>query len=113
MERAVLLAGDGDIGPAHLPQDKRAGGGPSFSTAPPGRTDTNGEPAGARARVPPLHVSARLTEAHARDPEAARLLAVLDACDWNQTRAALELGVSRRTLVSRLSAYGLTRKRTR
>ena len=66
-----------------------------------------------RPTMPPLHVSARVTDALARDPEAARLLAVLDACDWNQTKAAVELGVSRRTLVSRLSAYGLTRKRTR
>jgi transcriptional regulator of acetoin/glycerol metabolism len=66
-----------------------------------------------RSTVPPLHVSARMTEALARDPEAAQLLAALDACDWNQSRAALELGISRRTLVSRLSAYGLTRKRTR
>jgi transcriptional regulator of acetoin/glycerol metabolism len=66
-----------------------------------------------RSTKPPLHVSARVTEDLARDPEAARLLAVLDTCDWNQTRAAKELGVSRRTLVSRLSAYGLTRKRGR
>jgi DNA-binding NtrC family response regulator len=57
-------------------------------------------------------VNARVTEALARDPEAARLLEVLDACDWNQARAAVRLGISRRTLVSRLSAYGLTRKRT-
>jgi DNA-binding protein Fis len=38
---------------------------------------------------------------------------VLDECEWNQTKAAAKLGVSRRTLVSRLSAYGLTRKRSR
>jgi transcriptional regulator with PAS, ATPase and Fis domain len=103
MERAVLLAGDGDIGPAQLPQEK-------ISERPPGR-DADGERS--RPTVPPLHVTARVTEALARDPEAARLLAVLDACDWNQTKAAIELGVSRRTLVSRLSAYGLTRKRAR
>jgi two-component system response regulator AtoC len=49
----------------------------------------------------------------ARDPEAAKLLAALDECAWNQTQAAAKLGVSRRTLVSRLTAYGLTRKRKR
>jgi transcriptional regulator with PAS, ATPase and Fis domain len=104
MERAVLLAGEGDIGPAQLPQEQMA-------ERPPTK-EADGERS-RRPTMPPLHVSARVTEALTRDPEAARLLAVLDACDWNQTKAAIELGVSRRTLVSRLSAYGLTRKRTR
>jgi DNA-binding NtrC family response regulator len=134
VERAVLLAADGDIGPAQLPHEKiwgrrlptqapltrRPSEAPrpptippphdvlrSMSTAPPGAGGTR------ISSVPPLHVSARVSEVLARDPEAARLLEVLDACDWNQTRAAVTLGISRRTLVSRLSAYGLTRKRTR
>jgi transcriptional regulator with GAF, ATPase, and Fis domain len=123
VERAVLLAGDGDIGPAQLPQEKMGGRRlptqvpPSSrrpSEAPKRMTDTNPPPSMAtRSTAPPLHVSARVSEVIARDPEAARLLAVLDACDWNQSRAAIELGISRRTLVSRLSAYGLTRKRNR
>jgi transcriptional regulator with PAS, ATPase and Fis domain len=104
MERAVLLAGDGDIGPAQLPQEK--------ISERPAAGDADRERS-RRPTMPPLHLSARVTEALARDPEAARLLAVLDACDWNQTKAAVQLGVSRRTLVSRLSAYGLTRKRQR
>jgi DNA-binding NtrC family response regulator len=149
VERAVLLAGDGDIGVAQLPQEKMGGrrlptqvppsgrrlsdmpprppslpppsmpppssrDGRTFSTAPP-RTPSMvvpPPPSSVPSSVPPLHVSARMTEALARDPEAANLLAVLDACDWNQTKAAKKLGISRRTLVSRLSAYGLTRKRT-
>jgi transcriptional regulator of acetoin/glycerol metabolism len=73
--------------------------------------------AGAKTSPPPsgvpLHVSARVPEVLARDPEVAKLLAVLEACDWNQTTAAQKLGISRRTLVYRLSAYGLTRKRSR
>jgi two-component system, NtrC family, response regulator AtoC len=130
VERAVLLAGDGDIGSAQLPQEKIWGRrlptqAPSFrrpseaprppSLPPPGDVlrSMSTAPPGRSSSVPPLHVSARVTEVLARDPEAAHLLAVLDACDWNQTRAALTLGISRRTLVSRLSAYGLTRKRTR
>jgi DNA-binding NtrC family response regulator len=56
-------------------------------------------------------MSARLPEALARDPEAARILAALEACDWNQRSAAQQLGISLRTLVSRLSAYGLTRRK--
>jgi DNA-binding NtrC family response regulator len=136
VERAVLLAGDGDIGPAQLPQEKiwgrRLPTQAPFSRRPPDRPSTIPPPddvlrslstvppasragigGGPTSSVPPLHLSARVSEAIARDPEAARLLQVLDACDWNQTRAAVTLGISRRTLVSRLSAYGLTRKRTR
>ena len=64
-----------------------------------------------RSATIPLHVQSRVASAVARDPEAAKLVAVLDACDWNQSRAAIELGISRRTLVSHLSAYGLTRRR--
>jgi two-component system response regulator AtoC len=86
MERAVLLAGEGDIGPAQLPLEQMR---------------------------PPLRLTARATRALAHDPDVGHLLAVLDACNWNQTRAAVELGVSRRTLVSRLSERGLTRKRAR
>ena len=132
MERAVLLAGDGDIGPTHLPPEKMGGrrlptqapssarrpseAPPSVrhpSRAPTSIAEDDRDTVATRSTAPPLHVSARVTEALARDPDAARLLAVLDACDWNQSRAAIELGISRRTLVSRLSAYGLTRKRSR
>jgi DNA-binding NtrC family response regulator len=126
VERAVLLAGDGEIGPAQLPL-ARMGGRAQPKEAPPSGRDrrpsvppsssgrrSTAPPSGGdrRSSAPPLYVRARLTETLASDPQAARLLAVLDSCDWNQTRAALELGISRRTLVSRLSAYGLTRKRT-
>ncbi len=99
IERAVLLARENDIGLTHLPLERM---GRRLSTAgrasPPSR---------------PLYVSARAGELVARDPEAAKLLAALDACGWNQTRTAAMLGVSLRTLVSRLGACGLTRKRAR
>jgi DNA-binding NtrC family response regulator len=142
MERAVLLAGDADIGVAELAHEKmgrklRSGNAPPErrssdqlravlghgpdggralslpSLPPPSEPRTDALSPSARSTAPPLHVSARVTDELARDPEAARLLAVLDECDWNQTKAAEKLGVSRRTLVSRLSAYGLTRKRSR
>jgi two-component system response regulator AtoC len=135
MERAVLLANDADIGVAQLPKEKmgrklrtpgvpferrseqmrQALGRVPDSTRPPSIPPPDPlattVAASRRSTAPPLHVNARVTEMLARDPEAAKLLAVLDACEWNQTKAALELGISRRTLVSRLSAYGLTRKR--
>lgn len=137
LERAVLLAREEDIGLAHLPLEKMgrrlttpgapfsrrpsealraavAMGGANevkrrSSTLPPGLADAAPEsPPG-----PPLSARARVDELVARDPEAAKLVAALDACGWNQARTAAKLGVSLRTLVSRLSIYGLTRKRSR
>ena len=45
------------------------------------------------------------------DDERARIVAALDACAGNQTRAAVMLNISRRTLVYRLGLYGLARPR--
>lgn len=42
-----------------------------------------------------------------------RILAALEACAGNQTKAAAKLGISRRTLVHRLDLYGLPRPRKR
>ncbi len=47
------------------------------------------------------------------DFERERILAVLDAHGGNQGRTAAALGISRRTLVSRLQAWGMTRSRRR
>ena len=93
--RAVLLA-DGDvIELEHLPDERCAAGAPAVPQDPDESAVT--ERPGA---VP-------------ADDEHAVILRALEQCDGNQTRAAEVLGVSRRTLVSRLSAYGLTRKRAR
>lgn len=45
------------------------------------------------------------------EAEKAQILKVLEEHRGNQTTAASSLGISRRTLVARLSAWGLTRKR--
>jgi two-component system response regulator AtoC len=141
IERAVLLSGDSDIGIAVLPHEKMGrklrsgpaserrpseqmrtvmtqgtdiGRAQSLSSIPPPASSRSPTVSpSSRSTAPPLHVNARVTDVLARDPEAAKLLAVLDECEWNQTKAAAKLGVSRRTLVTRLSAYGLTRKRSR
>ena len=43
--------------------------------------------------------------------ERARILAALDACAGNQTRAARQLGLSRTTFVSKLAVHGIRRPR--
>jgi DNA-binding NtrC family response regulator len=47
------------------------------------------------------------------DPQAeyARIVEALTECGGNQTRAAAKLGISRRTLVTRLGQYDLPRPR--
>jgi len=45
------------------------------------------------------------------DQERARIVDVLRMCHGNQTKAAEVLGISRRTLVSRLTEYDLPRPR--
>ena len=47
------------------------------------------------------------------DDERQRVLDALAQCAGNQTEAAKVLGISRRTLVSRLDAYGIARPRKR
>jgi DNA-binding NtrC family response regulator len=58
----------------------------------------------------PAKASATLRD-HVDAAEQSRVMEVLERCGGNQTLAAAELGVSRRTLVARLSEWGLTRPR--
>ena len=43
--------------------------------------------------------------------ERARILAALAACAGNQSRAARQLGISRKVLIARLDSYGVARPR--
>jgi len=96
IERAVLLC-DGDaIQPAHLPPKLTAMRGPSTTTT----TTTDLDP---RARL------LQQMEQIERD----RVIEALTSCAGNQTQAAELLGISRRTLVTRLGQYELPRPRKR
>jgi DNA-binding NtrC family response regulator len=51
--------------------------------------------------------------ADARDEERVQLIATLDACAGNQTRAAKMLGISRRQLIARIEFWQLPRPKKR
>lgn len=89
IERAVILCDGRTLREEHLParilQSSRA---PDDGTEPPGDLRS------------------------ARDEfEKQRVMAVLEQCGGNQTKAAEQLNMSRRALVARLTAWGLTRPR--
>ena len=91
IERAVLLCQGETIGPDHVMLGPTAG--------PP--------------RDPALPPSSRSAVASAADDEKQRIIDALERCGGNQKEAAKVLGISRRTLVYRLDAYGLPRPRKR
>jgi DNA-binding NtrC family response regulator len=84
VERAVLLAGAGELRPSHV----------MLAAAP----------------VEPV-VAFPITDAQAADRAA--ILAALDACAGNQTRAARHLGVARSTLATKLALYRIPRPRVK
>jgi len=121
MERAVLLCTDGLIGLEHFPADKLSStfemskvvikktpvppahaipGVRRAATAPFARVDT-GEPA-------PQDMNLK---SGVKEREREIIKDALERSRGNQTQAAKLLGVSRRTLISRIEKYGLPRPR--
>jgi DNA-binding NtrC family response regulator len=97
IERAVALCQSDRLELEHLPPKiARGEAGASINAEPLGQSLSD-----ARARL----------ERELADLERRRLLKVLEESAGNQATAAQRLGVSRRTLVYRLSALGLTRPR--
>jgi len=89
IDRAAVLSMGAPIEPVHLRLS---------STRP---VDEEDEEDGGGADADPALTSA----------EKERILAVLERCGGNQSRAARELGIPRRTLLRRLDAYGVPRPR--
>jgi len=91
VERTALLCQEDVIGPDDIMLGT-SGGPPRDLAAPP---------------------SSRSAMVGAADDEKQRIIDALDRCGGNQKEAAKVLGISRRTLVYRLDAFGLPRPRKR
>jgi len=99
INRAVLLSTGGIVDPEHLAV------GNNYA---PGRTSA-APPAGA---APALGADSPSTGANpSADSERQRIIQALADCGGNQTRAAKQLGISRRTLSSRLNQLNIPRPR--
>jgi DNA-binding NtrC family response regulator len=83
IERALLVCEGAEIGPAQLALPKRAASRRRGDSRPPAAPASEKE----------------------------RILAALAACAGNQSRAAKELGISRKVLLARLDKYDLARPR--
>ena len=95
IDRAVALAGGHVIGVAHLFFDE-----PAVSVRSPSVTGATAASSG----------DGDLRESLDAE-EKRRILEALASCEGNQTRAAEQLGMPRRTFVARLQQYGLTKPR--
>jgi DNA-binding NtrC family response regulator len=104
MERAALLSGDTVLERRHLP-----------SRVGEGRTSqVHGVMEPQSAAAPAAMASGDATlRAGVAAAEREKIIEALAQCAGNQTQAAALLGISRRTLVSRLSEYALPRPRKR
>src|SRR6185503_19054292 len=102
IERASVLCAGDTITPAHL--------GLESATPRPPEVEPDEDPSGDRVTLPPLTIPLR---SRMGEDERKRIVEALDQCAGNQTQAAEILGMSRRTLVSRLSLYGIPGPRKR
>jgi two-component system response regulator AtoC len=124
VEHAVVFCTGDTLLPEHLPERVRAGdraAPPAPRPAPPGGSGAEltlpGEPpSGPRVQTrgeEPGEESAEDLQRKVREHERRRILAALEQCAGNQTEAAKLLGISRRTLVTKLGTYDLPRPRKR
>ena len=104
LERAALLCAGDRIEKAHLPLEKMSGHFAARRTTPA----TTAVASEAPAETAENDLRAQLVQS-----ERKRIVEALARCAGNQTKAAKALGISRRTLVKRLSDFDLPRPRKR
>jgi DNA-binding NtrC family response regulator len=109
MDRAAVLCAGDIVLPEHLPP-KIAG---DKKQAPPPRDTAPGVSPGTMPTLQVAPQDVAVADKKNKAEERRRILDVLEQCAGNQTRAAEILGISRRTLVSRLEEYDLPRPRKR
>jgi two-component system response regulator AtoC len=125
IERALALAGDEEIALWHLPLEKMTAPAtrrvPPRSSVPP-PPSIRPPPSSSNALTPELPTdawpvfrppSATGLKAELEALEHQRILDALEQCDWNQTRAAQLLGMTRGVFMLRLDQYGIARPRKR
>jgi two-component system response regulator AtoC len=117
IERSVLMAGADPIRPEHIRLDSPASSEPHDSE-PDALTEViSRDDLPKRASLEPSRSarSSRNPKSSGRSDgdEAQRLIAALDACGGNQTRAAKMLGISRRQLIGRIEFWNLPRPKKR
>ena len=93
MERATLVCAGTTIEPQHL-------GIGAFH-----------QEAGNAGPSPPAGRSGKPLREQVESLEKERIVEALERCGWNQTRTAKHLGVSRRTLITKMIAYSIPRRR--
>ena len=108
IERALLLARGGELSAGHLAFAASAAPGltPAPPAPPPVTATTSSSPASASTGD---DVPADLDPAQRAERD--QLIATLEACAGNQTRAAAKLGMSRTTFVTKLRIYRIPRPR--
>jgi DNA-binding NtrC family response regulator len=101
LERAMILAGSDPIGPEHLPVAGRAVP-PAVEAAP---ATASAAPGGAPAWVPEIPAEGLSLEVLERE----LIVRALERARGNKSQAARLLGLTRRTLYSRMERHGLRR----
>jgi two-component system response regulator AtoC len=109
MDRAALLCAGGTVLAEHLPQRVRGVAAPA--AALPVTPSTTSAPPPAPAADGSIEDAWQRAQRELVDLERERIRQALDQCGGNQRRAAELLGISRRTLVTRLSELDLPRPR--
>ena len=101
LERAMILAGIGTIEPSHLPAGATAAGTPGTGSTGARAAGADGAP-GWVPEIPPDGLSLEVLEREL-------ILRALTRANGNKSQAARLLGLTRRTLYSRMERHGLRR----